>query len=83
MKYLLKFVFLFLRSGVEAKRGLSSVMQCLQNSAESGKRSVLTLGSLCILCGYSVNLTYLFTLLGIQREAQKKLSTKLHDTKSA
>ena len=38
-KILFKFIFPFLRSGVEAK--------CVQNSAESGERSVLTLGFLC------------------------------------
>ena len=53
MKYLLKFMFPFLRSGVEVKRGrwvLPLNTQCLQNSAESGERSVLTLGSLCLPC---------------------------------
>ena len=39
MKYLFEFIFPFLRSEVEAKRGV-------ENSAESGERSVLTLGSL-------------------------------------
>ena len=45
MKYLLKFIFQFLRSGVEGKRGVEFCLntQCLQNSAESGERSVLTL----------------------------------------
>ena len=35
--------------------------QCLQNSAESGERSVLTIGSLCLLCQcvYSVKLIYI------------------------
>ena len=51
MKYLLKFIFPFLRSGVEAKRGVPPLNpQYLQNSAESGKWSVLTLGSLCLPC---------------------------------
>ena len=51
MKYLLKFIFL--RSGVEVKRGVEFCLnngQCLQNSAESGERSILTLGSLCLPC---------------------------------
>ena len=54
MKYLLKFILPFLRSGVEVKRGVLPLkMQCLQNSAESGERSILTLGSLCqpAVCG--------------------------------
>ena len=53
MKYLLKFIFPFLRSGVEAKARrwvLPLNTQCLQNLAESGDRSVLTIGSLCLPC---------------------------------
>ena len=51
MKYLLKFIFPFLRSGAEARRWVLPLnTQCLQNSAESGERSVLTLGSLCLPC---------------------------------
>ena len=44
-------IFLFLRSGVEGKARrwvLPLNTQCLQNSAESGERSVLTRGSLCL-----------------------------------
>ena len=66
MKYLLKFIFPFLRSGVEAKRGVEfcySRTQCLQNSAESGDRSVSTLGSLCLPC-----------CVRIQREADLTLN---------
>ena len=58
MKYVLKFIFPFLRSGVEAKRDVLPLnTQCLQNLSESEERSVLILGSLCLLCceGYSVN----------------------------
>ena len=54
MKYLLKFIFPFLRSGVEDKRVLPLNTQCIQNSAESGERSVNTRFPLC--AGYSVKL---------------------------
>ena len=55
MKYLFIFIFPFVRSGVEAKRGVEFSQplntQCLQNSAENGgERSVLILGSLCLPC---------------------------------
>ena len=53
MKYLLKFIFPFLRSDVEAKARLwlpPLNRQCPQNSAESEEWSVLTLGSLCLAC---------------------------------
>ena len=51
MKYLLKFIFPFLRSGIEAKVWVLSLnTQCLQNSAESGKTECLTLGSFCLPC---------------------------------
>ena len=49
MKYLLKFPFL--RSGVEAKRGVEFCYSTrLQDSAESGEWTVLTLSSLCLPC---------------------------------
>ena len=51
MKYLIKFIFSFFRSGVEIKRGVLPLnTQYLQNSAESREQSVLTLGSLCLPC---------------------------------
>ena len=54
IKYLLKFIFPVLRSGVEVKRDVEFchfiITQCLQNSTENGERSVLTLGSLCLPC---------------------------------
>ena len=52
MKYLFKYIFSFLRSGVEAKRDVEfrHSTQCLQNSVESGERSALTLGYLCLHC---------------------------------
>ena len=47
--YLLKLIFPCLRSGVEVKRWVLPLnTQCLQNSAESEERTVLTLGSLCL-----------------------------------
>ena len=49
MKYLPKFIFPFLRSGIEtkARRWVPPLnTQCLQNPAESGERSVITLCSL-------------------------------------
>ena len=49
LKYLLKFIFPFLPSGVKAKRGVE-FSHSIRNPAESGKRSVLTLGSLCLPC---------------------------------
>ena len=49
MKYLLKLIFPFIRSDVEAKRGVE-FCHSTQNSAESGERSVLALGSLCLPC---------------------------------
>ena len=65
MKYLLKFIFLLFRSGVEdnARRWVLPLnTQCLQNSAESRERSVLTLSSLCLL-------RWRPAVCGIQREA--------------
>ena len=53
IKYLLKFIFPFFRSGtkVKARRCISPLnTQCLQNSAENGEWSVLTLGSLSLTC---------------------------------
>ena len=53
IKYLFKFIFSYLRSGVEAKvrRRVPLInMQYLQNSAENGERSVLELNSLCLPC---------------------------------
>ena len=44
LKYLFKLIFYLFRSGLEAKRC------CLQNSAESGERSILPLGSLSLFC---------------------------------
>ena len=46
----LLFIFSFLQSGAEAKRGVVPPLntQCLQKSAENGERSVLTLDSLCL-----------------------------------
>ena len=49
MKYFLKFIVPCLCSGVEDKRGVE-FCHCVQNSAESGVRSVSTLGSLCLPC---------------------------------
>ena len=46
MKYLFKFIFPFLRSGVKAKCGVEFRYSC----NESGERSILTLGSLCLPC---------------------------------
>ena len=59
MKYLLKFIFPFHRSGVEV---LPLNTQCLQNSAESGERSVNSRFRLpTLLCaGYSVKLINFF-----------------------
>ena len=54
VKYLFKFIFPFLRSGLKEKTrrwALTFNTQCLQNSAESGERSVLTLASLPAVCG--------------------------------
>ena len=48
MKYLLKFIFPFLRSARRWVLPLNA--QCLQNWAESGERSVLTIDSLCLPC---------------------------------
>ena len=64
MKYLLKFIFPFFHSGVEAKHLVfSSATQHAMpsESAESGKRSVLRLGSQVLyayaaMCEYSVKL---------------------------
>ena len=53
MKYLFTFIFSFLRSGVrgKARRWVQPLnTQCLQNSAERGERSALTLSSLCLPC---------------------------------
>ena len=53
--YFFNFIFSFLRSGVDT--------QCLQNSSESGERSVCTLSSLYLplLCAeYSVKLIYFY-----------------------
>ena len=53
MKYLFTIIFSFLRSGVEAKvrSGVPALnTQCLQKLAESGERSLLILGSLCLPC---------------------------------
>ena len=52
MKYLLKFIFLFfaLVSRKARRWVLPLNTQCLQNSAESGERRVLTLGSLGLPC---------------------------------
>ena len=60
MKYLLKFIFPFLRSGV-ARRWVLPLNT--QNSAESRERSALTLGSLYLPCtlscaGYCVKLIW-------------------------
>ena len=68
IKYLFTFIFSFLRSGVEAKARRwvpPPNTQCLQNSAESGQRSVLTLGSFCLHC-----------CVREQREADKKKQNK-------
>ena len=49
MKYLFKYIFSFLRSGVKKKarrQVLPLNTQCLRNSAENGERKVLTLGYL-------------------------------------
>ena len=56
MKYLFKFMFPFLRSGVEAKRGVefrhsarnASRIRKSERFAESRERGVLTVGSLCL-----------------------------------
>ena len=50
MKYLLKFIFPFLRSGVEDKRGVE-FCHSTRNASRFGRMgewSVLTLGSLCL-----------------------------------
>ena len=51
MKYLLKFIFPFLRSGVEAKRGVEyshSTRNASRIRQKVGNGSVLTLGFLCL-----------------------------------
>ena len=53
MKYLLKFIFPFLRSGVEVKRGVEfchSTRNTSRIRQKVGNGSVLTLGSLCLPC---------------------------------
>ena len=64
MKWNIYLILYFLRSSVEAKRVLSfttqNAMTTLQNSAENGEQSVLTL---------SCQPTLLFRVCGIQREA--------------
>ena len=53
MNYIFTFIFSFLRSGVETKSGVvfrHSTRQCLQNLAQSGELSVITLGCLCLPC---------------------------------
>ena len=54
VKYLFKFIFPFLRSGVETKRGVEFCHSTRNASRirgeESEERSVLTLGSLCLPC---------------------------------
>ena len=47
MKYLLKFIFPFRFYSLSRRRVLALSTQCLETAAESEKRSVLTLGSLC------------------------------------
>ena len=49
-KYLFTFKFSFLRSGVEAKRGVKFRHSPSSELDGSGERSVLTLGSLCLPC---------------------------------
>ena len=52
MKYLLKFIFPFLRSGIEAKRGVAIQYAMPPELAESGERSILALGTHCpAVCG--------------------------------
>ena len=86
MKYLLKFIFLFLRSGVEAKRGVE-FHHSLQKSAKSGERSVLTLGSLCLPCcvqdtawnwlNFFFNDKLLFRMFHFFHKAKENLVSKL------
>ena len=53
IKYVFKFIFRFLRSGVEARSGVEfrhSARNAFKNSVENLEQSVLTLGSLCMPC---------------------------------
>ena len=72
------FIYIFISSlwcKGKAWRWVSPLnMQCLQNSAKSGERSVLTLGSLCLLCaGYSVKLIW-FDLVKVKDKREKLIS---------
>ena len=52
-KYIFTFIFSFIRSGVEAKRGVEyrhSTRNASRTRRKVGKRRVLTLGSLCLPC---------------------------------
>ena len=59
-------------------------MQSLQNSAENGKRCVLTLSSLCLLCaGFSVKLIYFQVKMNLWTKhfhvsLQKQIMKSLH-----
>ena len=51
IKYLFTFIYSFLRSGVETKRGIEFRHSTSNASrTESGERSILTLGFLCLPC---------------------------------
>ena len=68
MKYLFKFIFPFIRSGIEGKKRWMALnlatKHAIQNSAENGERSVLTPSSpaYAAVCGIQreVDLFYLF-----------------------
>ena len=65
VKYLLKFIFPFLRSGVETKRGvLPRNTQCLQNPAERGECLNTKFPLPTLLCaGYNVKLIYFWCIV--------------------